>query len=288
MLDSLGRGLPDQDMIWKVSVAQEVYPLANWENIILAQLQGKPLAQEALYLLCHPMQELLILVQQDEIVTVTDVVLDFVLVLQVLIKLVHVEVAQPLRRIIPDWHVLAAWDAVDDVFQQPERIRTLDLSLDYLKEDAVVDGRIELANIHLQTVSSGSCSSDKFHCPSAGRVNAFPYSARIRITDEEAVPNRLKNVHEGVLNYPVRIEGQLVYDSLLGFEYHLFNIRRCGECFLNQRISDIENILIQIVIEAANGILPALALSGPLISQVDIIQIRYLLKEISMSLHNNL
>lgn len=84
MLDPFGCGLSDKDVARKMAVSQEIYALANWKNIVLAQGQSKPFCQETLYLFCHLVKEPLILVEQNEVIAVSDVVPDFHLVLQLL------------------------------------------------------------------------------------------------------------------------------------------------------------------------------------------------------------
>ena len=89
-----------------------------------------------------------------------------------------------------------------------------------------------------------------------------------------------------MLDHSIGIKRQLVDDPLLWFVDHLLGVWRCGEGLLNQRIPDVENVLIQIVIEPTDSILPALAFPGLFICQVYIIQLSYLIPKISMSLHD--
>jgi len=116
-------------------------------------------------------------------------------------------------------------------------------------------------------------------------MNAFSSAARIGVMDKQSAPNRFKHVHQGVLNHSVGIEWQFIDDPLLGFIDHLFNIGRRGKGLLNQCIPNIEYVLVQVVIEAADGVLPTLALSGLLVGKIDVIYISYILEKISMSLH---
>jgi hypothetical protein len=145
---------------------------------------------------------------------------------------------------------------------------------------------IELPDIHLQAISSWAGRSDEVHSPSTCGMNTLSCPAGIRVMDEQAAPNWLKDVHQGMLDHSVRIERQLVDDPLLRFVDHLLRVRRCGEGLFNQSVPDIENVLIQIIIEPADSILPALAFPGLFICQVDIIQLSYLIPKISVSLHD--
>jgi hypothetical protein len=82
VLDPLGCGLSDKDVVREMAVSQEIYALTNWKYVILAQDQSEPFSQETLYLFCHLVKESLVLVEQNEIITIADVVPDFHFVLQ--------------------------------------------------------------------------------------------------------------------------------------------------------------------------------------------------------------
>ena len=88
-----------------------------------------------------------------------------------------------------------------------------------------------------------------------------------------------------MLNHSIWVKRQLVDDPLLWLVDHLFNIGRRGKRLLYQRISYIEYVLIQVIIEPADCILPALAFAGLLVGEIDVIHISYSIEKITMALH---
>lgn len=134
----------EQDILGKMPVPEEINPLGDREYFTFAHSEGKRGRQEVLYDCLHALQEAFVIVKQYEVITVTDIIAGSPCVFQILIQFIHVEIAEPLARVVADRRVFVAFNTVDDIFQQPQGIRAFNLFTDYVREHIVINGRVEL------------------------------------------------------------------------------------------------------------------------------------------------
>lgn len=82
---------------------------------------------------------LFVIMEQAEIIAVSDIILDAQGMFDKVIQLVQIEIAHPLAGIVSDRDILPVRDAVDDLPEQPERVNAFDLALNDIIEDVVIN-----------------------------------------------------------------------------------------------------------------------------------------------------
>jgi hypothetical protein len=98
----------------------------------------------------------------------------------------------------------------------------------------MVHGGVKFAYIAFQDIL---VSPDKFHGPAAPHMDAFSHPASIRIINKKLFPNRGEDIHKGMLDDTVWIEGKNIDNPLLGLKYQFLVVSRCGEGFIYKRFS---------------------------------------------------
>ena len=82
--------------------------------------------------------------EQQKIVAIPDIVAYFQGSLHIVVKLVQVEIAHPLRSEVAYRHVLAAGKRVHDIFNQPERVRAFYFPAYDVQQHGMVNAGIKL------------------------------------------------------------------------------------------------------------------------------------------------
>jgi hypothetical protein len=220
--------------------------------------------------------------EKAEIVTVSQIAMHPVGMLDPLVKLVQVEVSKPLAREVADRCILPAVDTVDDIADQPQGTLALDLAGDNRHENVVVDGWVELGDVHFQAVA---VASDEFHRPPAARVDTLARDAGIGIADEKPLPYRHEDAHEGMLDDAVRVERQPVNKAVFRHVDHHCRVRGRRERALDQDTPDPREIRVEVTRETHDGALPRLPAPGVPPCHADVLRIRDLLEKSSVSFH---
>ena len=103
--------------------------------------------------------------------------------------------------------------------------------------------------------------------------------------DEKRVPDRFYHVHERVLHDPVRVEWQDIDGALFWFIDGFLFVWRRGECFVDEAILNVEQVVIKVHVEILDGILPGFAFPSCVIRLVYVVDIGYPSPKVSVSSH---
>jgi hypothetical protein len=200
-----------------------------------------------------------------------------------LIQLIEIEISQPLRRIIPDGHILSARVTIDDLPQQPECVGAFDLPGDDREQCVLIDGRVELRDIHLE---AKPVAAHILHRQPTAGMEAAALDAGETVRVKHPCPDRLQDAHQAVMYDPVRIEGELIDFPLLWLVNRHGHIRRGPEGPGHQYPADTVERPIQIAIAGADDLEARFPSSRISICLPDILPIYDLFPKHSVSLHN--
>jgi len=129
-----------------------------------------------------------------------------------------------LREQAADGHVLRIRIALvssieDDLTNQVQRVSAFDLSFDDLHQNMVIDGWEELGHIGFQAIHPVPLLlglPEELDDPVHGVMATLHFTAGVGIVDEQMVPDRLYNIHNGVVNNAIP-EGRDVNQALFRF-----------------------------------------------------------------------
>lgn len=138
--------------------------------------------------------------KKHKVICVADVVFDFQFVLNKLVELVHIDVYQQLACEITEWQPITrgrtSWKATDDFSQEPEDILVGYISFKDEKQNLVVDGCEEFADVAFEYPSCAGVvfgyligkAPELVHRP----VCSLTYPTGIRVGSEYSVEERVE------------------------------------------------------------------------------------------------
>ncbi len=112
----------------KMSIAKKINPLIRMEQIVLTQFHIQTVIDESCDFLCPFVHLLLIIAQQNKIVAIADISFHMQNMFYIHIHLVHENVAEPLRKEVPNRNIPFRVRAVDYIIEQGQHFLVFDFA----------------------------------------------------------------------------------------------------------------------------------------------------------------
>ena len=186
---------------------------------------------------------------------------------------------------IPNWNVrVGVW--INDFIKQCQKAIIFYFTPYHAFQHFMVDRRVKLPNVNLQAIfcPGGVFSQCLFyrHCAS---VDAPVLDARIGVARENGHPYWFKNVHHGVMQYPVGIIWQLIYFTFLWFvnlkNVILGRVKRS----IFQWVVQSNTVGFPVLIVQLHAIRMQLSLAGFFVREFQIVNRYDFFKKVAISFH---
>ena len=189
--------------------------------------QAQPLLHVFPYLPERPVKPLLAVAVEDEVVGIL-LAVQFECLVHPVHEVCEAQVGEVLREVVAYGQ---SGCAVYDFVQQPQEVSVLDFPPYDAFQHIMVDGRVALADVHLQAVQRSSPVLP-YRPPHMARASLYApaLDAGVGVVRERSDPYRLEDIHDGVVYYAVGIVGQTVDDSLLRLVDGEHLVRGCPVC----------------------------------------------------------
>lgn len=162
--------------------------------------------------------------------------------------------------------------AINDFVQKPEKAFILEFPAQQLLEDLVVDGRVELPDVHLKAEPGAGVVPKRAADLPEGAVNAFAFDAGIGVSREHAHEKGLQDVHDGMMDDPVRVIGKPVNFPFFGFPDGENVVRGSAIGLIPQGGMQPDKVLLPVLVMLLYPPLAAFTLPGATVGQLQVLR----------------